>query len=128
MKYVILVNLVSFMATSEFVKGSYLLQGSSFNFELNSFQSHGISSPIFPFPSERWIEDTGTTPIKLHVCRMLSVFDLQDPKRKECMERNRLCFPRQHQQVPSIAHCLIGLDAPPLGKDFMFCVSSSWAN
>jgi hypothetical protein len=39
----------------------------SISTELNSFQSHGISSPIFPFPSERWIEDTGTTPIKLHV-------------------------------------------------------------
>jgi hypothetical protein len=33
------------------------------------------------------------------------------PNARKCMERNLPLFSRQHQQVPSIAHCLIGFDA-----------------
>jgi hypothetical protein len=80
MKYVILIGgLVSFMrqvVCQRVVSAS----GSSFNFsELNSFSISWNFFTNISIPSERWIEDTGTTPIKLHGQDAVR-FDLQDPQ------------------------------------------------
>jgi hypothetical protein len=117
MKYVILIVAWFLLCDIRFVKGSYLLQALLSIFLINSFSISWNFFTNISIPSERWIEDTGTTPI--NAWQDAVRFDLQDPQ-TQGMHGEEFAFVFHANTNKSLLLLTVSLVwmPPPLGQGF----------